>query len=120
MKRRVLVMAALALFVVGCNNKTITAIEIVPTEDSTVEVGGTLQFTVNATYDDESTGRIPEYDVEFSSSNDDVLTISGSGTAEGVKVGTADVSATREGLKSSVVTVTVVPSTEPPEADGGT
>lgn len=120
MTRRLFASAALALSMIGCSNKTITAIEIVPAEDSTVEVGDTLQFTVNATYDDDSTARIPEYDVVFASSDEEVLDIDGSGTAEGVGAGAAEVSATREGLRSNVVEVTVVPSTESPETDGGT
>jgi 6-phosphogluconolactonase (cycloisomerase 2 family) len=94
---------AFALILSGCSGggsttpmKKLTAIEISP-ESSTVGVGATLQFAASGTYDDGSAADITSQ-VEWSSSDVTLASISEGGKATGVSIGRPKITASSGGL----------------------
>jgi hypothetical protein len=77
----------------------------VASASASVAVGQTLQFTATGTYDDSST-----------SDNAGVASINATGVASGVAVGSADISASQDGVGSNSITLTVTAALPPPPA----
>src|SRR5271157_1996713 len=102
---------------VTIQNKAISSVSIQPlTQPLSVSGNGaptTVQYTATATYKDGTTGDVTSnctWNAIGSSSQNGgpVVTISSSGLATAVAVGTATVSATAQGVTSNSATVTVV------------
>ena len=123
--------ATLLLFAlaVGCKgffvNPTLTSIAVGPT--ATINQGGTVQMSAVGTYNDGSTQSLNN--VLWSSDPTSVATISTSGLVTGVSVGSATVTgasgtvsgtATVTVALSNVTGITVTPTTENAQEDGGT
>ncbi len=76
-------------------------------------MGQTLQFTATGTYDDSSTSDITG-SVSWASDNAGVASINATGVASGVAVGSADISASQDGVGSNSITLTVTAAPPPP------
>ncbi len=87
---------------------TLDSISITPSSASISE-GSTQQFTATGIYSDDTTKDLT--DVVWSSSVESVATINGAGLAEGLTIGSTDITATYDGLSSisSTLQVTVAP-----------
>lgn len=84
---------------------TLVSIAVAPTGAS-ITVGGTQQFAATGTFSDGSTQNLTST-ATWSSSNTVVATINASGMATGMGAGTADITATKDGIVSSPATLTV-------------
>jgi trimeric autotransporter adhesin len=124
-------LAALLLFatVVGCNgffvNPTLTSIAVGPT--ATINQGGTVQMSAVGTYNDGTTQTLTN--VLWSSGTTGVATISTSGLVTGVSTGSSVItgaSSTQTGTATitvalnNVTGITISPTTNQADADGGT
>ena len=97
---------------VTIQNKAISSVSIQPlTQGLSVSGNGgfptTVQYTATATYKDGSTGDVSS-NCTWNAAPSSVVTISSTGLATAVAVGTATVSATAQGVTSNSATVTVV------------
>jgi PKD repeat protein len=95
----------------GCHGASRAAsVEVTPAS-GTVPAGGTLQLT--ATVRDQA-GNVIGRPVTWTSSNDQVATVSGSGLVVAASAGSATMTATADGVNgSSAITVTPPPATAP-------
>jgi trimeric autotransporter adhesin len=124
-------LAALVLFgvVLGCNgffvNSTLTSIAVGPT--ATINQGGTVQMSAVGTYNDGTTQTLTN--VLWSSGTTSVATISSAGLVTGVSTGTSTItgaSGTQTGTATitvalnNVTGITISPTTNQADADGGT
>jgi hypothetical protein len=121
-----LLLCALA---VGCKgffvNPTLTTVTVGPT--ATINQGGTVQMSAVGTYNDGSTNTLSN--VFWSSDPTSIAAISSAGLVTGVSVGSATITgasgtvsgtATVTVALSNVTAITVSPTTESAQADGGT
>ena len=79
---------------------------VISVDDDTIEVGETIQLTVIATYPDGTVVDITDQ-VTWTSSAEDVVTIGEDGVASGLAEGTAEITATFDGVTSEPVTLTI-------------
>jgi 6-phosphogluconolactonase (cycloisomerase 2 family) len=84
----------------------LTSIAVTPTNDPTVNIGGTQQFTATGTYQDNSTQNITTQ-VTWSSSSTAVATINSAGLATGQAAGSSTISASLSGITSPGENLTV-------------
>ena len=92
----------------------IISIEVNPSPPASfpsIEVGQNQQFNAVGTFDDGSPPADITESVVWNSSNTLVATIDSVGQATGISEGTADITATKDGVTSDPVTLTVTPST---------
>ncbi len=92
--------------------KTVTSVTIAPLTQTLSASGGangpqTVQFTATATYQDGSMGTVTNTST-WNSLPSSVASISSTGLATAVAVGTATVTATNAGVTSNAATITVV------------
>jgi uncharacterized protein YjdB len=100
--------AAIVLTVVT-PSPTLSSIAVTPASPPNLVMGFTQQFTATGTYSDGSTKDItyaPE--LTWTSDNASVATVSSSGLALGVAVGTANIKASMSGVTSAAVALTVI------------
>lgn len=114
------IVLAITMLAAGCNAKTstttdvtsnakLTSIAITPETPDDLKVGAALQFTAIGTYSDGTTADITPQ-VLWASSDTSVSTISLTGAATAVAVGTTNISATVLKLTAQSVALTVIPS----------
>lgn len=133
-KRKLKIGAASAVlllfaFVVGCNgffvNPTLTSIAVGPT--ATIQQNGTVQESAVGTYNDGSTQSLNN--VQWSSSDTAVASVSTSGLVTGISPGTSTITgasgtvsgtATITVALSNVTGITISPTTANATVDGGT
>jgi uncharacterized protein YjdB len=113
------VIAALVLGVAACSSTTVTdtvtdtvapmlsSIVVTPASPASLAVGSALQFTATGTYSDGSTANISSQ-VTWSSDTTTAATIASYGLATSVAAGTANITATLDGIASPSVALTVV------------
>src|SRR5581483_10965273 len=87
--------------------KTITSVALAP-QTATIAAGASQQFTLTATYSDNSQGNVSS-SANWTSSDDTVVTVNANGIAIGAGQGTATIQATIGSLNGSA-TVTGTPS----------
>jgi uncharacterized protein YjdB len=87
----------------------LASIAVTPTNDPTVNVGGTQQFTATGTYQDNSTQNITTQ-VTWSSTNTTVATINSGGLATGQATGSSMISASLSSINSPSESLTVAAS----------
>jgi hypothetical protein len=87
----------------------LVSIAVTPTNDPTVNVGGTQQFTATGTYQDNSTQNITTQ-VTWSSSNTTAVAINSGGLATGEATGSSMISASLSGINSPSESLTVAAS----------
>nr|WP_243891327.1 Ig-like domain-containing protein [Shewanella algae] len=95
--------------VVNVSSAMVTKIQISPAK-STISMGTSTQFSAVATFSDSTTRNVTNQVAWLSDDTNKVL-ISTSGTASGVAVGKALISATLDGVKSNTATLTVSDAT---------
>ena len=81
---------------------TLSSITVTPSTLSKLAVGATQQFKAMGTYSDKSTADITSK-VNWNSSNKAVDTISSSGLATGVGIGTTNITASMSGISSPII-----------------
>ena len=89
---------------------TLVSIAVTPSAPS-VGVGLTLQFTATGTFDDASTVDLTA-SASWLSDDESVATINAGGLATGVSVGTAEITATQNGVTSAVTLGVTPPAAE--------
>jgi DNA-binding beta-propeller fold protein YncE len=88
------------------SNLFITGVKLTPA-NPTIAVGATQQFALTATYLDGQTSNVTTSDTTYSSDNEGVATVNGSGLATAVAVGTASILASYHGNNTkTLLTVT--------------
>jgi len=105
-------LSVLTLGIGGCSKSTtsvptISSIAISPNPASNLPVGRVQTFVATGTYSDGSTEDISSQ-VTWSSDNTTVATIDSSGLATAVAIGTANITATLDGVTSPAVKLTVI------------
>ncbi|MDO8577851.1 MAG: Ig-like domain-containing protein, partial [Dehalococcoidales bacterium] len=100
---------AVSLTVVVAVNQTanLTSIAVTPASPANLAVNATQQFTATGTYSNNTTVNITSQ-VNWTSSNTSVATISAAGLATGVAVGNTTIRASLSGVNSTAVSLTVV------------
>jgi proteasome assembly chaperone (PAC2) family protein len=81
---------------------TLSSITVTPTAPRKLAVGATQQFKAMGSYSDKSTADITSK-VKWNSSNKAVNTISSSGLATGVGIGTTNITASMSGISSPII-----------------
>ena len=81
---------------------TLSSITVTPTAPRKLAVGATQQFKAMGAYSDKSTADITSK-VNWNSSNKAVDTISSSGLATGVGIGSTNISASMSGISSPII-----------------
>src|SRR5271157_3574872 len=107
-RRRLVLATGIAILLcltgAGCDgffiSPSIGSIYITPST-ATVSVGNTQQLTATGKYSDGSTGTISGSSVGWSSSDDTVATITSGGLVTGVKVGTATMTVSDQGVTAT-------------------
>lgn len=89
-------------------NAVLTRIDITPVSDS-APMGVPVTFTATGTYSNGTTGNISG-SVTWTSSNQNVSIVSASGIASTISQGTADISASLDGITSNTAVLTVTPA----------
>jgi uncharacterized protein YjdB len=107
--------ASLTLGLAACGSKATTtsalsSITVSPSSPSNLAVGQTTSFTASGTYSDGSTSDLT-YEVSWVSDNTAIASIDANGTATGVAAGTANITASLDGITSSSVSLPVVAAT---------
>ena len=117
--------AALTLGATACSSKTsssttittattstptLSSIAVAPASPASLIVGSTQQFTATGTYLDGSTADLSS-DVTWTSDSTPIATIDDFGLASGVTVGTANITASLNGVTSPSVPLTVTTAT---------
>ena len=107
--------ASLTLGLAACGSKATTtaalsSITVSPSSPSNLTVGQTTSFTASGTYSDGSTSDLT-YEVSWVSDNTTIASIDANGTATGVAAGTANITASLDGITSSSVSLPVVAAT---------
>jgi hypothetical protein len=80
----------------GVSNLFITGVKLTPA-NPTIAVSATQQFALTATYLDGQTSNVTTSDTTYASDNKAVATVSASGLATAVAIGTANISASYHG-----------------------
>ena len=86
----------------------LTSITIAPGSPSNLPVGVAQTFVASGTYSDGFTGRDISSQVTWTSSNKNVATVSATGLASCLAVGTTNITASLDGITSNTVNLTVV------------
>jgi len=81
---------------------TLSSIAVTPNTPGKLAVGATQQFKAMGAYSDKSTADITSK-VKWNSSNKAVNTISSSGLATGVGIGTTNITASMSGISSPII-----------------
>jgi hypothetical protein len=81
---------------------TLSSIAVTPSAPGKLAVGATQQFKAMGAYSDKSTADITSK-VKWNSSNKAVNTISSSGLATGVGIGTTNITASMSGISSPII-----------------
>ena len=81
---------------------TLSSIAVTPNAPGKLAVGATQQFKAMGAYSDKSTADITSK-VKWNSSNKAVNTISSSGLATGVGIGTTNITASMSGISSPII-----------------
>ena len=107
--------ASLTLGLAACSSKATTtaalsSITVSPSSPSNLTVGQTTSFTASGTYSDGSTSDLT-YEVSWVSDNTAIASIDANGIATGVAAGTANITASLDGITSSSVSLPVVAAT---------
>jgi uncharacterized protein YjdB len=101
----------LALGMAGCSKKTTTltlsSIAVTPNPAPVLTVSYSQNFSATATYSNGSTAAIST-NIEWKSSEITVATIDSGGSANGLAVGTTNITATLDGITSPPVTLSVI------------
>jgi hypothetical protein len=114
------IVVVLIMSAAGCNSKTstttgvtssakLTSIAITPETPDNLKVGAIQQFTAIGTYSDGTTADITDQ-VLWASSDTSVSTVSLTGAATAVAVGTTNISATVLKLTAQSVPLTIIPA----------
>jgi uncharacterized protein YjdB len=102
---------ALTLGMAGCSKKTTTltlsSIAVTPNPAPVLTVSYSQNFSATATYSNGSTAAIST-NIEWKSSEINVATIDSGGSANGLAVGTTNITATLDGITSPSVTLSVI------------
>ena len=111
--------AALMLGTAACSSKPATtaplsSISIAPTSPSNLPVGSAQAFLASGTYSDGRSGVDISSQVTWTSSDPTVATVSAAGSATGVAIGSAKITAALDDIKSQAVTLTVITATPTP------
>jgi uncharacterized protein YjdB len=104
------VVLGMALGLASCDGSTtqpnsVASVEVSPSGETVIEVGQTVQLS--ATTKDAAGNVLTGRTVTWSSSDDAIATVSGTGLATGERVGSATITATSEG-ESGTASVMVV------------
>jgi len=101
----------LTLAMAGCSKKTTTltlsSIAVTPNPAPVLTVSYSQNFSATATYSNGSTAAIST-NIEWKSSEITVATIDSGGSANGLAVGTTNITATLDGITSPPVTLSVI------------
>ena len=105
------IVASLTLGMVACESKTeskltLTSITVTPNSSVSLAVGATTYFYATGIYSDRSTADITS-NVTWTSSDSNIVTIDWMALATGLAAGTANITATLDGITSTPVTVVV-------------
>jgi uncharacterized protein YjdB len=109
----------LSLGTTGCSSKpttaaTLSSITIAPASPSNLPVGIPQVFVASGTYSDGRSGDNITNKVVWTSSDPTIATVSASGTAMGVAIGSTKITASLNGITSQTVTLTVITATPAP------
>ena len=85
---------------------SLSSIGVTPATPASLPINATLQFTATGTYSDSSTADISSL-VNWTSSNNGIVTISSTGLARRVAGGTAKIVASLSGINSTAITLTI-------------
>lgn len=104
----------LTVIIQACSSKSTTkvlsSVGITPNSQITLTINQAQQFNATGTYSDGSSADIT-YDVTWTSDSTNIATISSSGLASGVAVGSTKISASLSGKKSPAITLAVIDHT---------
>ena len=105
------VVLGMALGLACCDGSTtqpiaVASVEVSPSGDTVIEVGHTVQLT--ATMKDAAGNVLTGRTVTWSSDDDSIATVSGTGLVTGEDVGNATISATSEGRSGTALVMVVI------------
>jgi hypothetical protein len=111
--------AVLSLGTAACSSTpsttaTLSSISIAPTSPSNLPVGIPQVFIASGTYSDGRSGVDISSRVTWTSSDPTIATVSASGNATGLAIGTTQITASLDDIKSQAVTLTVITATPTP------